>query len=437
LCEAPEGPFRQKVPVTFFRMPQRLVCHFLRLTLQLRVQDEEFRAGPVRKAAGPGRLSEAGNIGRCGKMGVRFYCSGCGQKLNVKAFQAGRRGLCPYCGASIDIPTKSTRPGSKRRKPPESPPGNNPNGGGGLTRQPPPRSPAGPPAGSPATGGPGQRVSPSADTPGTVATPAAPATPQPAGAPPDQDPGASPPEPQGEALPSTPAQTPAAPVGQPAGTPPPSGQPTSPPSPIGSPDADAPIRTTSASPANPPDVAGAQPHPASAPSPSPSVPESDPPAQSSDAVWYVRPASGGQFGPATGDVMRAWIAEGRVGSDSLVWREGWRDWQQAGEVFGPLGTGNPQPGLGAMGTNGGASTEAPARGTHGPSRARSVALNAAILAVLILAVVVLLGVFLWVLKRGPEPPDEASNRGPATVASAVDGLPANRSLPPAPGHPGA
>jgi hypothetical protein len=31
--------------------------------------------------------------------------------------------------------------------------------------------------------------------------------------------------------------------------------------------------------------------------------------------------------------MRKWIAEGRVSSDSLVWREGWADWQSAGQLF--------------------------------------------------------------------------------------------------------
>ena len=41
-------------------------------------------------------------------MGIRFYCPN-GHKLNVKEFQAGRRGICPYCGAKIQIPTHSTR----------------------------------------------------------------------------------------------------------------------------------------------------------------------------------------------------------------------------------------------------------------------------------------------------------------------------------------
>ena len=45
-------------------------------------------------------------------MGIRFYCPN-GHKLNVKEFQAGRRGICPFCGARTQIPTQSTRPSSK------------------------------------------------------------------------------------------------------------------------------------------------------------------------------------------------------------------------------------------------------------------------------------------------------------------------------------
>jgi len=62
----------------------------------------------------------------------------------------------------------------------------------------------------------------------------------------------------------------------------------------------------------------------------------DPIAEAPMAIWYVRPPSGGQFGPARGDVMRKWLAEGRVSGDSLVWREGWADWQNAGKLFPQL-----------------------------------------------------------------------------------------------------
>ncbi|HEY2414694.1 MAG TPA: DUF4339 domain-containing protein [Pirellulaceae bacterium] len=62
----------------------------------------------------------------------------------------------------------------------------------------------------------------------------------------------------------------------------------------------------------------------------------DPIAEAPAAIWYVRPPSGGQYGPARGDIMRKWISEGRVSSDSLVWREGWTDWQNAGRLFPTL-----------------------------------------------------------------------------------------------------
>jgi len=62
----------------------------------------------------------------------------------------------------------------------------------------------------------------------------------------------------------------------------------------------------------------------------------DPIAESPTAIWYVRPPTGGQYGPARGEIMRKWISEGRVSSDSLVWREGWTDWQAAGKLFPAL-----------------------------------------------------------------------------------------------------
>jgi hypothetical protein len=70
---------------------------------------------------------------------------------------------------------------------------------------------------------------------------------------------------------------------------------------------------------------------------------SDPIAEAPSAVWYVRPSSGGQFGPASGDMMRAWINEGRVGGSSLVWRAGWPDWRSAAATFPQLSASMPAP----------------------------------------------------------------------------------------------
>jgi len=62
----------------------------------------------------------------------------------------------------------------------------------------------------------------------------------------------------------------------------------------------------------------------------------DPIDEAPTAIWYVRPPTGGQYGPARGEIMRKWISEGRVSGDSLVWREGWTDWQTAAKLFPAL-----------------------------------------------------------------------------------------------------
>ena len=49
----------------------------------------------------------------------------------------------------------------------------------------------------------------------------------------------------------------------------------------------------------------------------------------SSTTWYVRPPSGGQYGPATAEVLKTWIAEGRVAKTALLWRDGWPQWREA------------------------------------------------------------------------------------------------------------
>jgi hypothetical protein len=61
-----------------------------------------------------------------------------------------------------------------------------------------------------------------------------------------------------------------------------------------------------------------------------------------DATWYVRPPSGGQYGPATGAVLREWIKEGRVASTALLWRDGWPQWRDASEALPELAVHLPQ-----------------------------------------------------------------------------------------------
>ncbi len=65
----------------------------------------------------------------------------------------------------------------------------------------------------------------------------------------------------------------------------------------------------------------------------PSETRSDPIGEAQHSVWYVRPPTGEQYGPASGEVLRMWIAEGRVTSNCHVWCEGWDDWRSAGVLL--------------------------------------------------------------------------------------------------------
>jgi GYF domain 2 len=65
--------------------------------------------------------------------------------------------------------------------------------------------------------------------------------------------------------------------------------------------------------------------------PSVSLLEEDP-----QVAWYVRPPSGGQYGPASGEILKQWIGEGRVAANALLWREGWPHWRDAVDVLPEL-----------------------------------------------------------------------------------------------------
>ena len=151
-------------------------------------------------------------------MGIRFHCPN-GHKLNVKSFQAGMRGICPYCGAKFTIPVVNTQAQSE-------------------------------PTGEPVE---------------TIET-------------------------------------------------------------IDEPEENQPLEDV-----QPPEVRSRPSKPRHA-----KKSDADPLGEDPDAVWYVRPPSGGQFGPADAEVMRTWLKEGRVTPDSLVWREGWQDWAEAVTVFPKL-----------------------------------------------------------------------------------------------------
>lgn len=51
------------------------------------------------------------------------------------------------------------------------------------------------------------------------------------------------------------------------------------------------------------------------------------------ATWHVRPASGGEYGPAPAETMGQWLIQGRVARDALVWRDDWPEWQIASEAL--------------------------------------------------------------------------------------------------------
>ena len=61
------------------------------------------------------------------------------------------------------------------------------------------------------------------------------------------------------------------------------------------------------------------------------------------STWYVRPPNGGQYGPATGEILRQWIAEGRVATTALLWRDGWPQWREASEALPELAGKLPDP----------------------------------------------------------------------------------------------
>jgi len=239
-------------------------------------------------------------------MGIRFRCPN-GHKLNVKSFLAGKRGVCPDCGQTFRIPPEGTDDSGVIAMPLES------------RRN--------------ETTGVNEDNLADSDFETAVAVAAA-AVSEPTQAiaagvlflPPM-------PAPQSSAAGGPAALMrgpgPAAPV--PAG-----------PTPNGPAPAPGEIYFPK------PVIAPMPPRPAPAP-PATST-AADPIAEAPNAVWYVRPPSGGQYGPARGDALRKWIGEGRVSSDSLVWREGWADWREAAPLFSGLvsATGTPAPVAGPL-----------------------------------------------------------------------------------------
>jgi hypothetical protein len=102
--------------------------------------------------------------------------------------------------------------------------------------------------------------------------------------------------------------------------------------------------------------------------------------------------------------MHRWIAEGRVTADSMVWRDGWEDWREAGPLFPQL----PTPPEGAV--TGGPGSESPLPefsiqdAASAPRRARARRRRSPVLAIaavvtLVLVSLALLVTLVWVLSN--------------------------------------
>lgn len=265
-------------------------------------------------------------------MGIKFYCPQ-GHKLHVKSFLAGKKGVCPHCGAKVRIPHESQR-GHKEDDGSPEPEESDISSEHGENR---------------ALVAGAREVAQVGAVATPVATPVA-NQPQPL---PSAAPGLAEPlrRPAAPVQPALAAASPAPVVGGaslPMGTP----AAVSAAVPVGSPRVAAPADPVFAvAPATP--VAIASPTSVPAPLPAgPTVAVPDPFADALNAEWYICPPSGGRYGPATSEILKRWIAEGRVTPDSLVWRSGWSDWRAASAVLpamaalasaGRPGSGGPPP----------------------------------------------------------------------------------------------
>ncbi len=206
-------------------------------------------------------------------MGIRFSCHGCGKPLNIKTELAGRRGLCPECGTKFRIPLADTEFSTPIAS-------SGPRAGNTVTPNEPSAAAATPQAATPKAATPKAAIkqieAPRPSAAATVAQEVAPQTKRIASG--------------QESATSEPA------ANQPAGK--------------------APLNPAVATSAV--SSAGAEPELLSS---------------ESTATWYVRPPSGGQYGPATSAMLKVWIDEGRVAKNALLWKDGWPQWREASDAL--------------------------------------------------------------------------------------------------------
>jgi hypothetical protein len=236
-------------------------------------------------------------------MGIRFFCPK-GHKLNVKEFLAGKRAICPYCGLKVLVPMESTRVSSRRQK------------GDAQTQSAIQGMSSLSSSGAVAGGVSAPDVSDAAVVSSGSSIIIA---------------GAS-----GFADASDASATEAAEGGA-----------------FSDSVSDMLTQMSAAAPGPNGASAGSSDVLAESGDAAPGVENplaelNDPLAGAENVLWYVRPASGGQLGPAPSDILRHWLAKGRVKADSFVWRDGWSDWQLAGNVFPQFASSLSKPNLSGL-----------------------------------------------------------------------------------------
>ncbi len=222
-------------------------------------------------------------------MGVRFACHACGKRLNIKSELAGRRGICPSCSVRFRIPTHDTETSTPIHSHDADESTNSV-------------------AATSGHGQPAQRVAQASTTSSG-----------------DSD-----------------IQSGGTAVAQ---------------EPVSASALTSPQTRHENGHSNHTQAAQTSPHSAaSQPASQPVAPQPTAPAHPSmddilgdaSSTWYVRPPSGGQYGPANGPTLGQWIQEGRVADNAMLWRDGWPDWRIAKEVLPIFGAGATMPNNGSV-----------------------------------------------------------------------------------------